>query len=181
MQQFQEEIRSAYDLLSRLGHKQTEIDHAVEAVTEAHEKLTGCQAGFGPLMQQAEQLMQANPDVEAVQCGSSDQVLARLPSGNIAVLKLAHWCELEMPTPEPPLIPADEADVIFHRLESPCLCRNGGGFTSQSVAQLDSLIPQDAHDRIQAGKPTEADRTLMAMSHAFRAQFDDPNEDEETP
>jgi len=136
MEQFKEEIRSVYDFLSRVGQKQTEINRAIDLVTEAHDNLTARQAEFGPLMKQAERLMAANPDVEAVPCGGSDQVLVKLPSGGVTVLPLSHWSEMVVPEP-----------TLF----------------------------QDAHDRIQAGKPTPADVALKAMARTYLATFDDPD------
>lgn len=195
-----EEIKSAYDILSRLGHRQAEINKALDGVAEAHANLTAKQAGFGELMDQAEALMKANPDVEAVECGGTGQVLVRLPSGGVSVLALSHWCELGMPAkpepePEPqvlpafkaddvPLIPAHEAAGLFKlpAHEAAALCKRMTDATATATAPrltCNGGFNQDVHDRIQPGKASQTDVDLMAASHAWASTFDDPDLPEE--
>lgn len=123
-----DEIRSAYDVLTHASWRQTEIDRAIDEVSESHARLATKQEGFERVWKKVEALMAANPHVEAVEAGNG-KVIVRMPSGGLTILTLTPWHVLESPA-------AEHAQIR--------LCRNGGGFSSLSAEQLESLAFEHA-------------------------------------
>lgn len=145
-----EEIQNCVDALTKVAYRHREVVDAIEICVEANRKAQAAGVQFEQALKAIQPIIDANPNVKAMEIGF-DRVLIRHNNGTCEVKQLTPLYALHEPAPEPPLIPASEASLVFERIDP------------------------SAHVRIQNGQATEADRDMMAAAHAYAQTFGDPD------
>lgn len=185
-----EEIKSTYDVLYRLAW----LTKKVQAIDSQQDQLEAERLHFSDLLQelhpQVGAILKANPTIQSISL-NDEQVLVRQGPVDYEVRPVVGVFSLTDPpcsTPDTPPVPANHTTAMLGKIahgeltiDSPAevspythaATRSGDGVGSLSMRQVDSLIDQDAHDRIQAGKPTPEDINVIALAHAWAEIFGD--------